>query len=110
MTRTYAALLFFFGPALALIPLLLFFASLDREPPTVVTASSIVVFLIAALSIRVYCGTWYARDKNRHPAWGLLALFGLLGWFFLILVEDHKLEASDRSLAPIDEAVLPERL
>lgn len=90
MTRIAAVLLSFFGPALPLILILLFFAALDGEPPRAVTATAVVIFVIAALFIRVYFAMWYARDKGRSSALGLLALFGLLGWLFLIVTEDRK--------------------
>src|SRR5215212_86479 len=92
MTRTAAVLLSFFGPAFPLILLLLFFALFDNEPPAVVMMISMAVFVIAALFIRLYFAMWYARDKGRHSALGLLALFGLLGWLFLIMTEDRKSE------------------
>src|SRR5215212_10039774 len=79
MTRTAAVLLSFFGPAFPLILLLLFFALFDNEPPAVVMVISMAIFVIAALFMRLYFAMWYARDKGRHSALGLLALFGLLG-------------------------------
>ena len=73
-----------------MILLLLFFAALDNEPPTAVTVAAVAVFAIAALFIRVHFAMWYARDKGRSSALGLLALFGLLGWLLLIFTEDRK--------------------
>lgn len=45
--------------------------------------------VIAALFIRVYFAMWYARNKGRSSALGLFALFGFLGWLFLIVTEDR---------------------
>lgn len=90
MTRTSAVLISFFGPIVPGMLLLLFFAALDREPPLAVTIAGVTVFVIAALFIRIYFAVWYARDKGRSGALGLLALFGLLGWLFLIVTEDRK--------------------
>ena len=90
MTRTAAALLSMFGPLFPAILIVLFFAFFDNKPPTWLGATGVVVMVIAALSMRIYFGVWYARDKGRSGALGLMALFGLLGWLFLILTEDHK--------------------
>jgi len=90
MTRTAAALLSMFGPALPVVVLVFFFASFDNEPPVAVGVAGVVVMIAAALTMRVYFAVWYVRDKGRSPALGLLSLFGLLGWLFLIVTEDRK--------------------
>ena len=89
MTRMADLLISYFGPVVPGILLLLFFAAFDSEPPAVVMVAGAVIFVIAALVIRIYFATWYARDKGRSSALGLLALFGWLGWLFLIVTEDR---------------------
>ncbi|HYI12594.1 MAG TPA: hypothetical protein VEK57_26320 [Thermoanaerobaculia bacterium] len=105
MTRIAAILLSFFGPIVPGILLLLFLASFDNEPPTVVTVGAFVLAILAALGIRVHFAMWYARDKGRSSALGLLALFGLLGWLFLIVTEDRKGVASPRPDATAEAVV-----
>ena len=90
MTRAFAILLSYFGSALPLAVFLLFFAFFDNELPDAVGAIGMILFVIAALTIRVYFAAWYARDKGRSGALGLMSLFGLLGWLFLVLMEDRK--------------------
>ena len=82
----------------------MFFAAFDNEPPTFVMVTSVVVVVLAAFFIRVYFAIWYARDKGRSSALGLLALFGLVGWLFLIVTEDrkHNGAAALAAAAPID--------
>lgn len=104
MTRTVALFLSFFGPAFPGILLLLFFAAFDNEPPTAVVVASVAIFVIGALFMRVYFAMWYARDKGRSSALGLLALFGLLGWLVLIVTEDRKRSEPDRSVTPTSSA------
>lgn len=89
MTRIAAVLLSYFGPVVPAVLLLLFFAAFDSEPPVVVIVASVVLVVAAALFIRLYFAMWYARAKGRSGALGLLALFGLFGWLFLIVTEDR---------------------
>ncbi|HEV7764632.1 MAG TPA: hypothetical protein VGQ76_06500 [Thermoanaerobaculia bacterium] len=101
MTRIGAVLLSYFGPVLPGVLLLLFFAAFDSEPPTIVMVAAAVLVVIAALFIRLYFAMWYVRDKGRNGALGFLALFGLLGWIFLIVTEDRSVAKHvDRSLQP----------
>ncbi len=99
MTRVLAILLSYFGPTAAGILILLFFALLQGETTTAVGAASLGVLLISTVFIRVYFAVWYARDKARSGALGLLALFGWPGWLFLIVAEDRKNQL-DRTVAP----------
>ena len=89
MTRMTAALLSMFGPIVPGILFILFFAFFDDEPPTWLAVAGIILLVVTALTVRVYFAMWYARDKGRSSALGLLALFGLLGWLFLIVTEDR---------------------
>ena|ERR1700741_4733566 len=92
MTRTGALFLSYFGPPVPGILILLFFSFFENEPPAAVLVTGFATLLIAALFIRVYFAVWYARDKERSGALGLLALFGWLGWLLLIVTEDRKRE------------------
>jgi hypothetical protein len=99
MTRILAILLSYFGPTAVGILILLFFALLQRETTTAVGVTGLGVLLISAVFIRIYFAVWYARDKARSGALGLLALFGWLGWILLIVAEDRKNQL-DRTVAP----------
>lgn len=90
MTRTAAMLLSIFGPLFPAFLLVLVFAFFDNDPPAWAAVVSIGLFVIATLAIRVYFAMWYARDKGRSSALGWMALFGLLGWLFLLVTEDRK--------------------
>jgi hypothetical protein len=92
MTRVVAIFLSYFGPTVPGILIWLFFSLFENEPPIPVIATSAAAFVVAALFIRVYFAM-YARDKDRSGALGLLALFGWLGWLFLIVTEDRKRDA-----------------
>jgi uncharacterized membrane protein YhaH (DUF805 family) len=91
MTRTVAMLLSYFGSAVPLAIVLWFFAVFD-DPPSLIAMLAVVAFVLAALFIRIYFAVWYARDKDRSGALGLVALFGWLGWLLLILSEDRKVK------------------
>ncbi len=99
MTRVLAILLSYFGPTAAGILILLFFALLESKTKTAVGVASLSVLFISAVFIRIYFAVWYARDKARSGALGLLALFGWLGWILLIVAEDRKIQLH-RTVAP----------
>ncbi len=99
MTRVLAILLSYFGPTAAGILILLFFALLESKTTTAVGVASLSVLFIFAVFIRIYFAVWYARDKARSGALGLLAVFGWLGWILLIVAEDRKIQL-DRTVAP----------
>jgi hypothetical protein len=99
MTRTVAMLLSYFGSAIPLAIVLLFFAVFDNLP-TLIATSAAVAFVLAALFIRIYFAAWYARDKDRSGALGLLALFGWIGWLLLIVSEDRKLAQPNTAIHP----------
>lgn len=90
MTRMGAILISYFGPVVPAMLLLLVFSAFDSEPPGIVMVAAGALVVIAALFIRVYFAMWYAWDKGRSGALGFLALFGLLGWIFLIVTEDRR--------------------
>ncbi len=89
MTRIRAILLSHFGPLIPAFVILLFFAALD-EPSNVLVGVGVAIYVSAAVFLRIYFAVWYARDKGRSGALGLFALFGVLGWLFLIITDDRK--------------------
>jgi heme/copper-type cytochrome/quinol oxidase subunit 3 len=89
MTRIRALILSYYGPTLPAVFLLLLLAPLNSEPPTIVIVLAAALMATSAVFIRVYFAMWYARQKGRSSALGWLALFGFLGWLFLIVTEDR---------------------
>jgi hypothetical protein len=101
MTRTIAALLSIFGPLVPAILLALVFAFFVNEPTDAFSAFAALLFVTAALTIRVYFAAWYARDKGRSGALGFFALFGLLGWLFLFVTEDRSATTRNAGSTPV---------
>lgn len=99
MTRVLAIVLSYFGTAIAAAPVLLFFAFFENGVPEAIGWVAVVAFVAMALFVRLYFAVWYARDKNRSGALGLLALLSWLGWLLLIMAEDRKPEAGQPALA-----------
>lgn len=81
------------GTLLSVILLVLFFTVFGNDAPAAGSVAGGVLFIAAAFAIRVYFAMWYARDKGRSSALGFMALFGVLGWLFLIVTEDRKRDA-----------------
>ena len=79
MTRAAAALLSIFGSLFPAILLIIVSALYDNKLPNVVMVIAIALFVVVALTIRIYFTAWYARDKGRSGALGWLAIFGILG-------------------------------
>ena len=88
MTRTIACSLSLLMPFIVTFPAVLLMVNLPRMPSTV---SALVVIAMAAgiLVLRVHFASWYARDKGRSGGWGMLGVFGILGWCVLWLLDDR---------------------
>jgi intracellular septation protein A len=99
MTRTAAICLSFLGPLVPMILIFLFFSTFDRVIPTGVDVAGAIILVASVVFIRIYFAAWYARDKGRSGALGLLSLFGLLGWLVLIFAQDRKRVATLASAA-----------
>ena len=88
MNRTIACMLSLFMPVIVVFPVVLLLVNL----PTLSKNAS-AFFLIAAaagiIALRVHFASWYARDKGRSGAWGVLGVFGILGWCVLWMIDDR---------------------
>lgn len=87
MTRAWASVLSLFAPVIVGIPVLAIIIAVKMPP----NWYAMIVLLGGSLAIaaRIHFATWYANDKSRNGAWGLLGAFGLLGWLFLWSLEDQ---------------------
>lgn len=116
LTRRTACLLSLFGPALLIIPLLLVLMA-TRElkgsgASDVFGLIGMLLFVAAVVTVRFYFARWYARDKGRHPAWGIAGVFGFLGWVMLWCLADFNQPSTPEPMptaAPLD-AVQPSRV
>lgn len=93
LTRTTAWLLSLFGPGLLLVPLLLVVMAMRAFQAygggnDVLGLIGMLLFVAAAVTMRVYFARWYALDKGQGGAWGIAGVFGLLGWLLLWRLAD----------------------